>query len=150
MTQHSILFCSGDLVANSTLRLLEPNCTLPKNWSEEPLTRQATRAVDEIYGRTVSYKLPGSGEKTTYDPFPAPTFAYMFYLLQSVLSGRKFRGGEFEETTKLNCLALVSSHASLRSSKKDGKNDVRIVYIQTYLLTDLFMFRFGYIQTCLC
>lgn len=129
VTNRNISFCSGALVANSTLRLLEPQCTLPKNWSDEPLIRQATRAADEIYGRTVSYKLPGSGEKTTYDPFPAPTFAYMFYLLQSVLSGRKFPQGGFEEATKLNCLAVISSHASLRSREKDGKNDVRIVYI---------------------
>lgn len=112
----------ANLVAHSTLRLLDPQCNLPSNWCEEALTIQATRAVDEIYSRTVDYQPPGSSQETSYNPFSAPTFAYLFYLLQSILKGAK---SGFEETAKLSCLSVISSHASLRSSEGDENDDRR-------------------------
>lgn len=102
------------------------------------MTKQATRAIDEIYSRTVDYQPPGSSQETSYNPFSAPTFAYLFYLLQSILKGAK---SGFEDTAKLNCLSVISSHASLRSSEGDENDDVSSTFMHKkyFLMMLLFM-----------
>ncbi len=111
------------LVAYSTLRLQNPACDLDPGWVDEPIKLQAIRAVEEIYSRTVQVK--GCPKRPDVKIFPAPTFAYCFYLLRSILrNGGANIGGD--EKVMAQALSVISAHAQMRGNQDDMSDEVRL------------------------
>ncbi|KAK7475223.1 hypothetical protein BaRGS_00033527, partial [Batillaria attramentaria] len=97
---------TGTLVSNATLRLLEPACSMPSEWCEEPLTLQAARTLHLLLTRVNS------------DPkhptlFPATAVGFFYYLLAAVLKegGKVVKG---DNTVCSEALELIILHADMR------------------------------------
>lgn len=94
------------LVSNTTLRLLEPACVTPSEWSEEPLATQATRTLNTLLEQV---------DPTARQPtlFPGPAVSLFYYLVASLLKGggKAVRG---DETVCMEALELISLHAAMR------------------------------------
>ena len=58
-------------------------------WTREAIKTQIKRAVSQLFETTVTPKINRQSTLPTMDDkaFPAPTFAYCFYLLKEVLKG---------------------------------------------------------------
>ena len=94
--------CVGELLSQCCLRLLQPACALATRWSDEPLSQQTRRCVVLVHALSSNH------------PFPAPTLAYMFPLLQrAVDGGGEVVGGDHDVIIKV--LNVLSIHAQLRS-----------------------------------
>ena len=104
------------MIGHCSLRLIQPACELDVAWSGESIDKQTVRAVTELYQLTV----PSKSRATFRAPFPAPTFAYCFYLLRTVLTGHATID-TLSETLLLKALAIVSTHAQLRSDLDDDE-----------------------------
>ncbi|XP_076452806.1 stalled ribosome sensor GCN1-like [Babylonia areolata] len=98
----------GILVSNVTLRLLEPACSTPREWAEEPLPAQSARAV--------SILLQSVGpEPEAIDLLPASAVGFIYYLLAAVLkNGAKVVNKNVEVCSE--ALQLVALHADMRRS----------------------------------
>ena len=77
------------MIANVTLRLCKPQCAMDPEWTSEAIKTQIKRAVSQLFETTVTPKTNRRSRLPTMDEkaFPAPTFAYCFYLLKEVLKG---------------------------------------------------------------
>ena len=114
--------CAVLQLAQTTLRLLEPQCTLDQAWQEEPQAAQVARVLAQLHLDTCPPKgqrkvLKGSGV------YPAPTFAYCFPLLKGVLEER-VAGLVGNEMIMLKCLAVISSHAQMREEGEASSEEV--------------------------
>ncbi|KAK7087777.1 stalled ribosome sensor GCN1-like [Littorina saxatilis] len=96
----------GVLVSNVTLRLLEPACSMPPQWSEEPVAVQASRTVHSL----LELVGPDSQQPCL---FPAPCVGFMYYLLASVLKngGKVVKG---DGAVCMEALDLIVLHAQMR------------------------------------
>ncbi|PVD31523.1 hypothetical protein C0Q70_06936 [Pomacea canaliculata] len=104
----------GTLVSNVTLRLLEPVCSTPSQWSEEPLAEQATRTLHLLLTCT-------NVDPENPDLFPAPTVGFLYYFLASILkTGGKVVGGD--STVCSEVLEFVRLHATMRRSSDKEDN----------------------------
>lgn len=76
-------------MANTTLRLCKPQCSVDPEWTGEPINMQVKRAIAQLCEATVKPTVRGRRESVEEETkaFPAPTFAYCFYLLKEVLKG---------------------------------------------------------------
>jgi len=114
-----VFVCSwkGRLVAHCTLRLLNPECHLSSDWTEESLPLQSSRAVSLLYANSISSSsssIQHPPQPESVDLLPAPTVAYCFPLLRAVVASRK--NLEQDEALTVQCLDLLSTHtARLRS-----------------------------------
>lgn len=96
---------SAQLVANCTLRLLHPACSLAPAWSEEPLRQQTVRSINHLHDLTMT---------TGNHPLPAPTLAYVLPLLQRALEcGGQAVGGNDDIMSRI--LEILAAHAKCRS-----------------------------------
>ena len=77
------------MMANVTLRLCKPHCAMDPEWTSEAIKTQIKRAISQLFETTVTPKADRQSSLPTMDDkaFPAPTFAYCFYLLKEVLKG---------------------------------------------------------------
>lgn len=101
------------------MRLLEPECGIDKEWTQESQWVQTVRAIDVLFAKSVS-QTKDPDKETEW--FPGSTFAFVFYLLNCALS----RGGEIvkgDESTMLKCLQIIFEHAQMRS---DTENEAEI------------------------
>ena len=117
------MFCSwkGRLVAHCTLRLLNPECHLSSDWTEESLPLQSSRAVSLLYASSISSSsIQHPPQPESVDLLPAPTVAYCFPLLRAVVASRK--NSEQDEALTVQCLDLLSTHAArLRSEDRSSE-----------------------------
>ena len=114
-TGESVTPVSGTLVSNVTLRLLEPACSIPAQWLEEPLPAQASRTLHQLL------------ECVNADPnhpelFPASAVGFFYYLLASVLKD----GGKVGRGFSPFVVALLSMFVPAGSPSRGG--DV-VVYV---------------------
>ena len=109
-------------LANCTLRHLKPQCELDPNWTQESLTSQSERLIDELFTLTgCSLDRHQSFEQ----PLFTPSFHYASFFVQSIL-----RTASLDDDWLLKCLALISCHAKQRASTPhDG---VRSFFIEDF------------------
>ena len=103
---------AGKLVAFAMLRLLEPECEISPAWCQEPIKSQAKRAVTLIF-TTVKTE-----DKVT--PYPAPTFSYIFYLLQALMN--KFQSVIGKDDQLILQVSFCNTYGRQKSKKTPGGN----------------------------
>ncbi|WAR01242.1 GCN1-like protein [Mya arenaria] len=111
----------GNLLSNCTIRLLKPECGFHNQWCDEQLQKQATRVVNILFAESVPEhedEYYESNKDERKEMYPAPCFAFMFYLLSSVLTANGVAVGR-DEAVMGKALKLISTHAKMRNDSKD-------------------------------
>lgn len=124
----------GQLVSNTTVRVLKPQCELDKRWTEEPLIPQVSRVIKQLEKLSLPANVHNNNDEEDNDSadsdltgvrLPASTFAFVFYLLNCVLSnaGSLVSG---DEGLRKSALALILEHAQMRRTNTVAEAKVRL------------------------
>ncbi|GFR94655.1 GCN1 general control of amino-acid synthesis 1-like 1 [Elysia marginata] len=114
----------GDLISHTTLRLLQPECSLDSIWLKENSVNQAIRAVDSLVKATTGADLKANGVQDEEDSmegelFSAPTFCYLFYLLRCILrNGATAVKGDIP--VRCQVLKFIQMHMGMRRKEGDS------------------------------
>ncbi|XP_067680434.1 stalled ribosome sensor GCN1-like [Haliotis asinina] len=105
----------GIIVSNVTLRQMEPVCDISVNWTREARAEQAGRVIQLLHRAADLHLVLEEREQSL---FPACTFAFIYYLLWSVLrKGAATVGGD--EAVCGLALQLITEHAKMRKVGED-------------------------------
>ncbi|CAG9834134.1 unnamed protein product [Diabrotica balteata] len=115
----------GELVANLTLRLANPQCDLDSNWESENINKAMVRAVALIHDKTVPKKTEDHSEMC----FTVPAFCYVFPFLKYSLVSNYARN---HDELIHDGLQIIAEHAKLRGTEENGVKDI---YHPRYLPT---------------